>query len=1698
MTSKVPSDKVNWMRFPDGRAKLFRFVMRDGKIGLILRSDAPEGVAVLDSSKRFGFKPVSGRANMRILLPDASGAFPVRMSELCAGIGAERIMVPREVMVRKATIIEKAPAPPPGPDPRGAVMIGRNRSGDEVVQAVNGRFITGNLRVIQETAENTGPDFLRVLSPAHIDDLAHALVRSAERGTVHRADLERMAGYAADTFDGSPGPFRDREIEEALTEAFAREIIARSVSDDASRAAWRQASRTANMARPALTRPTDEEPLLAPSLHLSMLLRRITRGYGVPKVTGSEDLSWAFAEGRVGNHCVVADIGAVHPSEAGAYARNLVTGLADDGVAVMIVPGGSESDAAAEIRAALGVFRSVEGTLEMTSEVADGAPGTRRWTMMVFGDVRPEVIDSLPPAAFRVMKAQESDDLLSFEGDVLRARRRIGEHHRGIETDVTSDRENNSHQRPYTAMSRVAAPFTMIPMSLEGAVAKAQERVMRYAEPMGGVDGMVSSALGMGIADMSETLSAEQVDGIAQWIDARRRNRAVLDADETGVGKGRMSAAIARIMLREDPDVRVVMFTENPVMNAPDVMRDLDALGIVDEAILCTTGTRYNRTTLDSEGRQVTRQYRNMTLEERRAMIDSGVWPDANRRVMIMTHGLLREGPEGALPKWLIEQAKTGKLRIINDEAHNAANLRSRAGVVFSQIKAHLRHEDVIDFTATPMGKPEHVRAYPQLLPASMSEAEREKVLNAVISGGEPAREAFTTMITEDGCFLRRGHDVTNVTYGVITPSDEVIKRHFAVMRNFAGVMEMALSVGMIVKDMVAAARNAANEDMLGEGVPDEAARARSRAMNQYGGGIGGPLDRLIRMMLSSMKFNEQVVDAVEDIIARNHKPLVSFDGTMETLFSEILKEGGFEIGDEIDLSLSDQVRRVTERVFFARIDGELVDMRERDERLRTLSDSIESALGRLPDWSASPLDHVRSVLEDRGYRTGEISGRSVAYRGGVIERRGKEERDKREIMRQFNDGEIDILFYNRSGATGVSMHAGPLCKDQRMRETVNCDVFQSPVKFVQGAGRTNRYLQVENPVIHMLMTGLVPEMRILQMLNAHLRQMGASVDGNRSHPMLIETVPDLLNRVGSDAMRAILEANPDLIRRMVLEEHFSMEADEETGEMMFDSLGEQGTDHIANKVMTRLIILDPDEQDRFIRHVMEEFSSMVEELDRKNRNPLVPKMFAGEVEILRTSLFSGTESDDPDVSAFSAPLYVSTGIQRITGKAWDADMVGSAISKCASEVGADGFRPYAETLRRGLADSLRAFLSANVSIEDAMREPALGGALFESRKGRREAMIRLMSDLAPGSVIDLPEHLVGGSFILDNTKQAVVVGMRVPPSPSDYGLASAWAVDLIAPGSVSTVRVRLSALVDNAERVSVAAPGAGDSIMEKFPEPGRDETIIENPVQILHGNLISGLIESEKNNLGMVSLYRLSDGSINRGIVVDDSQIDLERLPVEVSDPLPLVAFARMLKEGEITKPLERAAEYWKAFGTDAMKDEMARNPGRIPDKVFLSASWRNKDDEKVAPTVQIIVRSESASITVPPLRAGTWDFYRVRPGLHEAVYDGEPMPRRKSDAGRAIRQRNIQVDTTSEEGLTLLAHLTGLIVRPVENDDLRLNMPFYMRDMINEVMMDPARWEALPHDGEAPVIAPRTDDEEPVAEAAPIMEDEEITWLS
>ncbi len=1396
-------------------------------------------------------------------------------------------------------------------DPEGLQYLGHNSQGVEIFNYPSGNRYRkiydreGNPDLQLETREHHHTHYLRAQTIEDSKAIAASILRMAQDRSIRESYFKDIIKTSLECEAQAENKPDEREFTLQVKNDLIEPLLQQSIEDAGDRKNYHKAVRIAQHLGPLVEQEQGLEEGLTPTINLLILLKRLTRQVNEIDFLGNEWLARSLPRiyAKKDVHTQVYDLTTSRTENLSERIANILGQREGEGRSLFFVDTEASSSDMDNIRHEIGKTYTFEIVAEIQSQIAFGKYGDNPITLLIIGSKRIHVDQSVPEAVKRTFKVDGLNDLDRLYQEILRSKKRIiewEEEHLGSGPDQEELAENE-RQRIYVPLSKVSKTYTMIPKALENSTSRALSRVAKAFEKEGGVDRVVAKWLGKSEEELARVLIAEQVDAVAMSEIARKRNRGFLLADQTGIGKGRSLAAIASKAIREGK--KVIYFTENTEINIPDVWRDfsnLDVLEILNPIILAvkTVTLRQKDPKVLGKNHNGTNQFikiRTLPAKARKKLYLNGQWPqDCN---LIITNYSQFRGEDTPARRWAKTALDQNTLLIL-DESQNAINHKSHTGQAVRDMIRAVGRSNIIFSTATPMRNQHNADLYKPLLP-NVEGYRLNNILRIKFTGGESAEESFTAMLAEDGVFLRRDHDLSNIDFQVRLPDDETIVKYQELMDAFSPLIEKVLDCSLRVGALVGQAKGSHYTWLLNNGFDRVTAQTEAENSNQYGMSPGSHLARLSRLMINAIKI-DQVVKEVLNEINEGRKPLISFHSTGEVVLNEMVATGNEVLQEqELHLTLADHIRRVTESLYKITLNNEDADAREHCEMVAHLAHEIEERIDLIDqNLPASPIDTLIEKLSEKGIRVGEISGRNLIYQGNRIMR--KPNTGRQQIIEQYNNGDLDVLMYNMAGATGGSYHSSADFKDQRPRSLIEMETPLDIIKYVQSQGRSNRYGQVHRPRVVSVMTGLVPEMRIMQQRNCKLRAMGASVDGNRSHPLLLDDIPDFLNKIGDQAAKQVIEANPQYARKLGFSGPISTigEQDDQTYTRNFvsnqaSSGSVQISQSFANKLLSRSIVLTSSEQTELVELLRYEFEAIIEELESINANPLKPKELQGYIDIKANVLYSGQEIDhrDIDSSVFLKPLYLATGFHHFHEKPINSEELSTLVSKSRVIDGVDGFAPFGEHLESNLATYLQNQLPPGISFGEAIDNLYDQPYRFKRKYEVLKRLINLLTKIKPGVVIQIDDGPVR-----DATLRTVV--KLYPPKLKYAHLPQAYRIKIIAPGDSQPQQIflnRLVSLPESAIRFQIGLY-AGENLrhLKEFNKQSQLER--QYPVQILVGNHLAAIGEANQHRLGSLSLFRDKYGVTQRGVVMTKGNVDLSKLPVSVPSVRVAIALANLL----------------------------------------------------------------------------------------------------------------------------------------------------------------------------------------------------------
>ncbi len=1199
-----------------------------------------------------------------------------------------------------------------------------------------------------------------------------------------------------------------------------------------------------------------------------------------------------------------------------AQALALLDARNEDGNTVLVLDGPADDAEARDLDA----FRdhvaqryAFDGESRVVGSLWRGRPEEPSKLVLSLGWRRPQVDDkAFPPTPREVLNW---GDLWSWSAEVLTSRttieRELGETPDEVEFNANEKAKRTAFQVPYVSASRIGTPRTMVPRNLEGATREAIARVVgRHGE----VDAFVADEYGYTLQELGEIFSPEQVDAMALAVDAEERGRGFLVADETGVGKGRLLAAIMR---RNVIKGRNVTFLTEKQTNLSDIVRDL----------------RHTRTLpllkikIVNDGVQIINEddksvvMRSTPREEIDAMLASEAWPTDGTNLVLGTYSQFTselkveseaqralaaqnqapdaDGPDDGRDramkaKWLVA-AVGAEDAIIVDECHNAAsgtsNISRNLSVPLSKAVSRTFS------SATFAHKAQHMAFYAPLLPDNMPAEELTVMLD---KGGETFQEVLSGMLVHDGVMIRREHDKSNLSIETVVDMERKA-RNWAHQDAVAPVLNELMRLSNIVEEQVKtmnARLEAARPPRRRGQAADANAKRRGSALTRLG--YGAPLYTVARLFIASLRIDKVAELAIESL-RNDEKPIILVENTVETLLSEVEEPEDAEIEAPDMRVLFHKVLRqiVTVKDRTNDADGVRRDLSASIPEVGQVAERIRAMIEALPRLHLSAIDEVKRRIEETGFTCGEITGRGLEVRDGRVMRRSIP--NPTTVKNDFNSGDLDAVIINNSGSTGIDLHAGSRFRDQRVRHMIELQAPADIVKAMQARGRPNRYDQVHQPKYTTVLTGLPVEMRLAAMDNAKMRRLSANTTSNRDTAALIKNIPDLINKEGDLVCSRYAEARPELMRMLGLKVSEverrateNLEIDEQQAADLQQSISKRprreavralappaeaakvgDNQRTANEILSRLILLPVSLQEQVCTELVAEYLAHIEELEARGETPLKTQELAGIVHpkvgvdgrTVRTA-FEGAEVENSD-SVFNEPLYLMDAALERAGTALKGDDLLQLVS--IGEMNSGRMRPCVDRLRTGMDEILHAYLPENVTTVAAALEAKVPKIV--KRKDAMERLIATLGELKAGSQVTYTNDGVA--------VQGIVTKVDYPARGFEH-VPGMYGVEFAIPGDERPRTMRLETLL----RDKAFELGAGlaaddyDPVLKRFD----DATHVKfTTIKLLTHNIYAGMRMAVEHGLGTLKTYKLKDGTLHRGIVLSKRMHDINNVPVLV-----------------------------------------------------------------------------------------------------------------------------------------------------------------------------------------------------------------------
>ncbi|MBO9428530.1 strawberry notch C-terminal domain-containing protein [Sulfitobacter sp. R18_1] len=1042
----------------------------------------------------------------------------------------------------------------------------------------------------------------------------------------------------------------------------------------------------------------------------------------------------------------------------------------------------------------------------------------------------------------------------------------------------------NDFQAVYIPASKAGTPSAAIPINLAEGTYQALRDI---SERRGDIEQWVCDELQYGSPKkMAEYLAPEQVDAVALHMDTALDNLGTICGDQTGMGKGRVGAALFRwCALRGIP---YVFLTEKSNLFT-DFIRD-----IIDIDSFDLIGTPYilnnNVSIRDPKTTEVI--FKSLKAADNKKVIQSGSLPEGTTLALGTYSQLNRKG--SAKSKFFSEICRGNHLHA--DEIQNASGEDSNTGIAVAEAMAHANSYSYSSATHAKRGA--NLSIYRPILPASL--ADMENMVEVLTEGGMPLLEALSQMLARTGRLIRREHDLSNMNIEVV-PDEKRKAEHEALLDRLAPILSQIARLSMDIDSMI----EEKNTDPI----------AQNKKEFWYTVHWASRFSRIQQYFESALKIDICADQCIEALL-NDKKPVVAVQRTMETILREIQEETeeGY-IPEFKDILKSLVTKSMTARKRVGKEDAEVVDIE--DPELQARADEILDLIEGFPFLAISPMDEIKRRVEKKGaelfaegkiskpWNMGEISGRSLRVTENGIEK--MPDTDRNLSIHAFQNGGMDGIFLTNAGSTGITLNNTAKIDDQRTRVMIELEVAPDASTRNQFFGRINRRGNLTPAEYICICTALETEIRSLAIQNRKMAMLSANVTGSANTATRMD-VPDPINSLGNKIAKKVLQENGRLAFKMGI----SLSLDDETAEEEL---------YFVNRLLSRLILLQTAEREAIYQDFMETYEDAVADLASKGIHPTKPRELPGEWTIVSREIFHPGNPDDGPV--FGAPVFV-TEIAReefvYPMRYKEVQERLSAIPEGHEQVVANTLQYLTDNHNKLLRNALPKKYS---SVIDALYSKEVNMVKITDQRVKR--LKNMLEKFAPGSLITLSDD--GG-----NPTHGIVTSLRIPNDVADYHKAGQFFVEFVVPGDESPRRSSLSKLFDDSNYQIRGPEEVDDRLIKEFSEkPGGR---VMKTRMILDGNPLLAVKSAIENKLGTTTRLSLDNGEMISAVLVPEGKQDFI-MHMPGSTLLPDVAF-EILAEGGIIR-----TDPWRTYDGLSMVQDGPMLKVSVPKKKSLSKKF-------------------------------------------------------------------------------------------------------------------------------------------------------------
>ncbi len=907
-------------------------------------------------------------------------------------------------------------------------------------------------------------------------------------------------------------------------------------------------------------------------------------------------------------------------------------------------------------------------------------------------------------------------------------------------------------------------------------------------------------------------------------------------ADQTGIGKGRTVASIIRWAVLQG---KVAIFITQRETLFTDMVRDLQDINFANHPIFVI-----NTNIIKVDGKDISSNKNENKYKGEKIIFTTYFQiqgkPNWKHEILRkLSHGailVLDEAHEAAASVNTQTEARGKREKVSNRYLFFSSIFRNISGVLFS--------------SATYAKRPSNLMLYYPF--TDINNYPYDKLLSMLAETGSIGQSLVSNALVESGQLLRRESSFKGILFNDYLTPDLIKKVHGDEKKEQDEYQFIANSwdkIAEILADIV----------KFENTFKFQAMNIINKGLKEEGGYIGGHavLDsdstKFTSIMHNSIKSFDlslkakAIADYAIKLVKEGQKVLIYLHFTNTAFFTENFAMGE-KVDDNIGLVLKRNWKRALEYTVKNNSTGEtfkrtiplsiLEQVPNGYEFYTEIGKKISQANINVP---LSAIDYFHYALNKVGIKTLEITGRNekVDYSEGKILAHRK--KDKTHTVSDLfnNTTDHNVIIFNSSGATGISLHSSEKYKARNKRHMIVAQPSDDINTYMQAFGRINRTGQTVLPEYTFVSLPIPVSNRMRIVLRKKLNSLNANVKGSSKDESSMKDIIDMANPFGDEVVFDYLEgafATDDEAKEEI----------ERLNTILDNPTAATKSYNAFLKTTGRLPILSIRDQENFYDQITDKYLGYLEDMKRQGQTLQEESMDLQAKTISSKVLFARTGDNIFQQECLLETVEIKT--EHIQ------------VQDVFDEL---NFDKSNEILEKAEKD-IEAYIAQKKQLA------RLNNKEFELSKDQNFTINRFKMYLERFAVGSFHYYTQIENADAIDKEEMFVVDIRYTPRENSFPCSLSYLkVDFISAANITgelrtTVLMSQTALLDKIKVMNVKR-NAADYYLRQIQ---KNIEQINNQREIITGNLITGL--TIMGNQGKYTTYTTHDGKKKIGILVN------------------------------------------------------------------------------------------------------------------------------------------------------------------------------------------------------------------------------------